>query len=206
MLPGPQAEPGTSLPAAAASPRLRLGSQRGSAWAAAAGSPRVSAAAAERGAGTPERAGSSAPVAASGLSSLSLHPPSAEPRPQKRAQWREGKKKKKKEQRRGPQRAPPPAPRARAAGVPRPASRGGRPCSARPASRSSAARGFPGPRAWPRECRPRAHSAAPPTPRRRQGVLSLSLFLSSFFFPGILKLQPGSPTRRFPGHRSFLRH
>lgn len=96
MLPGPQAEPGTSLPAAAASPRLRLGSQRGSAWAAAAGSPRVSAAAAERGAGTPERAGSSAPVAASGLSSLSLHPPSAEPRPQKRAQWREGEKKKKK--------------------------------------------------------------------------------------------------------------
>lgn len=57
MLRGPQAEPGTSLPAAAARPRLRLGSQRGSAWgAAAAGSAGPTSEAAERGARSPASA------------------------------------------------------------------------------------------------------------------------------------------------------
>lgn len=62
VLSGPQAEPGTSLPAAAAQPRLRLGSQRGSAWgAAAAGSAGPSSEAAERGAWSPGSAGAPRP-------------------------------------------------------------------------------------------------------------------------------------------------
>lgn len=76
VLPGPQAEPGTSLPAAAARPRLRLGSQRGSAWgAAAAGSAGPSSEAAERGAGSPGSAG--APRPSLSLAAPGFLPPSA---------------------------------------------------------------------------------------------------------------------------------
>lgn len=71
VLPGPRTEPGTSLPAAAAGPRLRLGSQRGSAWgAAAAGSPRASSEAADRGAWGPRSARGAAPRRAPGRSRL----------------------------------------------------------------------------------------------------------------------------------------
>lgn len=81
VLQGPQAEPGTSLPAAAARPRLRLGSQRGSAWGAAAtGSAGPSSEAAGQGARGPGRAGEPRPG-----SSLPPDARSAGPLPQARS-------------------------------------------------------------------------------------------------------------------------
>lgn len=170
--PGPPGRPGTSLPAAAAGPRLRLGSRR---VGRVVGAPKGVVGGGRAGCRDPGAPRPCRGVAASRPSSFSLHPPSAEPRPHKRPRGREGKKEKRKSRKKsghGAPRARPAAPRC----APRPGRAPLLRASRSPARWLLAARGAPASRL---QTRPSPLGRPPGLPETRPGFAFVLSFLFS---------------------------